>query len=79
MRGEVRIVTGSKGRVVGAHVLAPNAGELIGELALAIERKLKLTDLASVVHVYPTIALAIQQLAGEAAYASAERYRWLVR
>ncbi len=76
--GELRIVT-AKGRIVGAHVLAPNAGELIGELALAIERKLKLADLASVVHVYPTIALAIQQLAGEASYEAAHRYRWLVR
>jgi hypothetical protein len=60
-------------------VLAPAAGELIGELALAIERRLKLADLASVVHVYPTIALAIQQLAAQASYAKAERVRWLVR
>jgi pyruvate/2-oxoglutarate dehydrogenase complex dihydrolipoamide dehydrogenase (E3) component len=76
--GELRIIT-AKGRIVGAHVLAPNAAEVIGELALAIDRKLKLTDLASVVHVYPTIAVAIQQLAGEAAYAAAKRFSWLVR
>ncbi len=76
--GEIRIVT-AKGRIVGAHALAPSAGELIGELALAIDQKLKLAELASVVHVYPTIALAIQQIAGEAAYASAEKLSWLVR
>lgn len=76
--GEIRIVT-ARGRVVGAHALAPSAGEFIGELALAIDRRLKLTDLASVVHVYPTIALAIQQIAGEAAYESAQKYSWLVR
>ena len=76
--GEIRIVT-AKGRIVGAHALAPSAGELIGELALAIDQRLKITDLASLVHVYPTIAIAIQQIAGEAAYASAERYSWLVR
>jgi pyruvate/2-oxoglutarate dehydrogenase complex dihydrolipoamide dehydrogenase (E3) component len=76
--GELRIVT-AKGRIVGAHLLTPNAGEVIGELALAIERKLKLRDLANVVHVYPTIAVAIQQLAGEAAYTAARRYSWLVR
>ncbi len=76
--GEIRIVT-AKGRIVGAHALAPSAGELIGELALAIDRKLKLTDLASVVHVYPTIAVAVQQIAGEAAYASAQKYARLVR
>lgn len=76
--GELRIVT-AKGRIVGAHVLAPNAGELIGELALAIDRKLRLADLATVIHVYPTIALAIQQLAGEAGYEAAARLSWLVR
>ena len=76
--GEVRIVT-AKGRIVGAHVLAPAAGELIGELALAIDRGLKLADLANVVHVYPTIALAIQQIAAQASYAKAQRLRWLVR
>ncbi len=76
--GELRIVT-AKGRIVGAHVLAPAAGEVIGELALAIDRRLKLADLASVVHVYPTIALAIQQVAAQASYEQAERLRWLVR
>lgn len=76
--GEIRIVT-AKGRIVGAHALAPSAGELISELALAIDRKLKLTELATLVHVYPTIALAIQQIASQASYASAERFSWLVR
>lgn len=76
--GELRIVT-AKGRIVGAHVLAAGAGELIGELALAIERGLELSDLAGVVHVYPTIALAIQQIAAQASYAKAQRYRRLVR
>jgi pyruvate/2-oxoglutarate dehydrogenase complex dihydrolipoamide dehydrogenase (E3) component len=76
--GEIRIVT-AKGRIVGAHALAPSAGELIGELALAIDQKLKLSDLASLVHVYPTIALAVQQIASDAAYETAEKYSWLVR
>ena len=76
--GVMTIVT-RKRRIVGAHVLAPQAGELIGELALAIHRKLRLTDLANVVHVYPTLALGIQQLAAQASYASARRLRWLVR
>ena len=78
MNGELRIVT-AKGRIVGAHVLAPAAGEVIGELALAIDRGLKLADLASVVHVYPTIALAIRPIAAQASYERAERLRWLVR
>jgi pyruvate/2-oxoglutarate dehydrogenase complex dihydrolipoamide dehydrogenase (E3) component len=76
--GAILIVT-AKGRVVGAHALAPAAGELVHELALAIDRKLKLTEVASMVHVYPTLSIGIQQLAAEAAFEKAEKYRWLVR
>jgi hypothetical protein len=46
---------------------------------VAIQDGSKLADLASVVHVYPTLAIAIQQLAGEAAFEGATKYRWLVR
>lgn len=76
--GEIRIVT-AKGRIVGAHALCPNAGELIHELALAIRERTKLTELASLVHVYPTLALGVGQLAGEAAYERAGRLGFLVR
>lgn len=76
--GAIVIVT-HKGRVVGAHALAPSAGELIHELSLAIDRGVKLRDLASVVHVYPTLALGVQQLASQAAYDYARKFRRLVR
>jgi len=76
--GEIRVVT-AKGRIVGAHALCANAGELIHELALAIQERKKLTDLAGLVHVYPTLALGIGQLAGEAAYERAGRLGFLVR
>lgn len=76
--GEILIVTAKK-RIVGAHILAPAAGEMIGELALAIDQGIKLEDLASLIHVYPTVAIGVQQLAAEAAYEKAGKYRWLVR
>jgi pyruvate/2-oxoglutarate dehydrogenase complex dihydrolipoamide dehydrogenase (E3) component len=76
--GQIVIVT-HKGRIVGGHALAPAAGELVGELTLAITQGMKLADLAAVVHVYPTYALGIQQLAAEASYAAAGRYHRLVR
>ena len=65
--GEIRVVT-HKGRIVGAHALTPNAGEVIHELALAISEGKKLSDLGGLVHVYPTLSVGIGQLAGEAAY-----------
>ncbi len=76
--GAIVIVT-AKGRIVGAHALAATAGELIHELALAIQQGLRLTELADLVHVYPTLSIGIQQLAGEASFEGAQRFRWLVR
>lgn len=72
------VVTG-KGKVVGAHLLAPHAGEMVHELAVAVQQGLRLDDLADVVHAYPTIAGGIGQLATEAAYEKAHRLRWLMR
>lgn len=66
-------------RIVGAHILAPTAGEMIHEFALAISEGLKLDALAGFMHVYPTVSTAIGQLAGEAAFEKAEKLRWLVR
>jgi pyruvate/2-oxoglutarate dehydrogenase complex dihydrolipoamide dehydrogenase (E3) component len=73
------VVVCAKKKIVGAHILAPAAGELIQELAGAIERGTKFADLAGQVHVYPTLSTSIAQLAGEAAFESAQRYKWLVR
>jgi pyruvate/2-oxoglutarate dehydrogenase complex dihydrolipoamide dehydrogenase (E3) component len=76
--GAVLVIT-HKGRVVGAHILAPAAGEMIHEFALAIEEHLKLDDLSQFVHVYPTVSTSIAQIAGEAAFEKAERLRRLVK
>ena len=77
--GAIVLVTGPKGRLVGAHILAPAAGEMIHELAFAIHEERKLADLSHFVHVYPTVSMAIGQLAGEAVFESAKRFRWLVK
>ncbi len=77
-RGAIVVVT-AKGRVVGAQILAPAAGEMIHELALAVNEGMKLSEVASLVHVYPTLSTGIGQLAAEAAFEGARRLRWLVR
>jgi pyruvate/2-oxoglutarate dehydrogenase complex dihydrolipoamide dehydrogenase (E3) component len=66
-RGFIKLISrGVSGRLVGATVVASNGGELVNELALAIERRLRLSEVARVMHVYPTYGLGIQQ-AGAAA------------
>ncbi len=78
--GAIIIVTATKkNRVVGAHILAPSAGEMIHELALAIREEITFSSLGALIHVYPTLSTGIYQLAGEAAFEKAESFRWLVK
>lgn len=76
--GAIVVVT-AKGTIVGGHILAPGAGELIHELALAVRDELALGALASLVHVYPTLATSVGQLGAQAAFNSARRWSPLLR
>jgi pyruvate/2-oxoglutarate dehydrogenase complex dihydrolipoamide dehydrogenase (E3) component len=62
-RGFVRIHTkrGSD-RILGATVVAANAGDLIGEITLAMKNGIGLKKIASTIHPYPTHAEAIRKL-----------------
>jgi pyruvate/2-oxoglutarate dehydrogenase complex dihydrolipoamide dehydrogenase (E3) component len=76
--GAILVITHKK-KIVGAHILAPAAGEMIHEFALAIEEGVGLSELSQFMHVYPTVATSVGQLAGEAAFEKAEKLRWLVK
>jgi pyruvate/2-oxoglutarate dehydrogenase complex dihydrolipoamide dehydrogenase (E3) component len=56
------VITGA--RVLGAGILAPNAGEMIGLWALAIARRVKLGSLATLIAPYPTRTEAGKRAAG---------------
>jgi pyruvate/2-oxoglutarate dehydrogenase complex dihydrolipoamide dehydrogenase (E3) component len=49
-------------RILGATIVARHAGEMVGELALAMTQGIGLSKLANVIHPYPTQAEAIRQL-----------------
>jgi hypothetical protein len=40
---------------------------------------MKLDEVAQLVHIYPTLATSIGQLAAESAFERAHRLRWLVK
>ncbi|WP_018789093.1 NAD(P)/FAD-dependent oxidoreductase [Micromonospora sp. CNB394] len=63
--GWASLVADPAGRLVGATVVAPSAGEVIGELAALIARRGRLTELYRTVHPYPTYALAAVDAVGE--------------
>jgi len=52
--GFARLVLGARGRIIGATVVGPRAGESLAELTLAVRNGLTATDLAGTIHPYPT-------------------------
>lgn len=63
--GFVKIVADRRGRLIGATIVAPHAGELIYAYSLAMNKKLRLSALAGAVAPYPTLAEAGRRAAGE--------------
>jgi pyruvate/2-oxoglutarate dehydrogenase complex dihydrolipoamide dehydrogenase (E3) component len=49
------------GRIVGATIVAPRAGELISEVSVAMVARMRLGALAQAIHPYPTYAEAIRK------------------
>ena len=66
-RGFIKLVlAGKKEEIVGAHLVCAHAGELLGEMALAIQHHLTINDILDTIHAYPTMSTGIQQTAFEA-------------
>lgn len=57
--GFTRLVVDSRGRVHGATIVGPRAGESIGEAALAVRLGLTTSKIASTTHPYPTYSDAL--------------------
>jgi pyruvate/2-oxoglutarate dehydrogenase complex dihydrolipoamide dehydrogenase (E3) component len=76
--GEIVVVTVG-GRIAGGHAICPHAGELIHELALAARARLKLSNLAESMHIYPTYSTVTGQIAGDHAFRTAHKVRALAK
>jgi pyruvate/2-oxoglutarate dehydrogenase complex dihydrolipoamide dehydrogenase (E3) component len=61
--GMVKAITDRRGRILGATIVAPQAGELIQPWCLAIAKRLKIAALASFVPPYPTLGEASKRAA----------------
>lgn len=62
--GMVKVITDGRGRILGAAIVGPLAGELIQPWCLAISKRLKISALASFVPPYPTLGEAGKRAAG---------------
>lgn len=64
--GLAKLVTAPNGRLLGATILGPNAGELIHEFVLAMAHNLKVADIPRAIHIYPTLAQICRRAADQA-------------
>ena len=63
--GQAKIVIGSRGRILGATIVGPHAGELIGLWGLAIGQRMKLSAIAGMIAPYPTLSEISKKVAGQ--------------
>lgn len=63
-QGFVKILTDAESdRILGAHIIGPNAGEAISELVLAMEYGASSEDVARTCHAHPTLSEAVKEAA----------------
>lgn len=60
--GRIKLITSSRGKVLGAHILAERAGELIAEVQVLKTLGLNFAKLQGVIHPYPTYADSLRQM-----------------
>ena len=83
--GLAKIVATGRGRVLGAGMAGPHAGEMLGAWTLAIAQGIKLSALAGMIVPYPTRAEALKRAAGSFftpklfAAGTKRLVRWLAR
>jgi dihydrolipoyl dehydrogenase len=70
--GFVKILTdAATDRVLGAHIIGPDAGVLIAEVAMAMEFGASAEDIARTCHAHPTLEEAVKEAAMVAAFGKA--------
>jgi dihydrolipoamide dehydrogenase len=58
--GFVKVIVGEPyGEILGAHIIGPDATEMIAELGLAIAAELTYDEIAATIHAHPTLSEAV--------------------
>jgi len=63
-KGQIRVITDKKGLILGASIVGPSAGELIGLWALAITNGMKVGAVTGMIAPYPTLGEVSKRAAG---------------
>ncbi len=65
--GFVKIVRHRNGRILGATIVAPRAGEMISEISVAMQNDIPLRGIADTIHPYPSYSAGVQLVAADEA------------
>lgn len=72
--GKILVVASQSHKILGAHILAPFAGEMIGQFSLAMAQNIPLVpNFRDLIQVYPTYSTSITHLTEQAVYEQLER------
>jgi dihydrolipoamide dehydrogenase len=65
--GFVKLIFGERhGELLGAHIIGPEATEILGEMGLAASSELTRHEIVGAVHAHPTLSEALAEATGEA-------------
>lgn len=59
--GMVKLIVDPDGHLLGCHIMAPHAADIIHEAALAMSARLTVRDIAATVHTHPTLSETLLQ------------------
>ncbi len=79
--GMAKIITSPRGKLLGACIVGPHAGELIAEYVLALSQGLNVSALTNTIHIYPTLAQINRRVADQRMKESLtlSRKKWIKR
>lgn len=67
VEGFVKLIIGEEhGEILGAHIVGPEATELIAELGLAINMEATYEEIEATIHAHPTLSEAVHEATGNA-------------
>jgi len=61
--GAVKIICGKRGKILGASIIGPQAGEMIHMISVAMSNKVKISGLSQIISPYPTRSEAVKRAA----------------
>ncbi len=64
-RGFIKLIHHHNGTILGVTIVAARAGEMINEWSLAMQNKIKISDISNSIHVYPTFSMLNMQASAD--------------